>query len=218
MEKILRRKLADEKYNPVRTVALRLAEKHTVEELKTRIDEALSRLRAPDLSEQNREILDKEIAVLTAAIEAREEYDMAEPYKRQVGLEPSASGKNKGTIYSLLERKNLDYPSVTMPGGNNITREMTEDVCSAMQSSIRNVLRRNLSPREGTFQTELSSALKIILGNQNDVLQSISVGPYEADLVLTPSGTAEASFVEVKNIGASTRVRKDLLEDALLQA
>ncbi|OIR55798.1 MAG: uncharacterized protein A8A55_3456, partial [Amphiamblys sp. WSBS2006] len=31
-------------------------------------------------------------------------------------------------------------------------------------------------------------------------------------------GTAEASFVEVKNIGASTRVRKDLLEDALLQA
>ncbi|OIR56244.1 MAG: uncharacterized protein A8A55_3009, partial [Amphiamblys sp. WSBS2006] len=191
-----------------RETALKLALKYTSEELETK---------ANTLSKQGSSTR-VELAAVLLAFQAKYKYEGAEPYKRQVGLKPSASGKNRGIIYNLLKKKNMDYPSVLRPGGNNATREMTEDVCSAMQSSIRNVLRRNLSPREGTFQTELSSALKMILSNQNDVFQSISVGPYEADLVLTPRGTAEASFVEVKNIGASTRVRKDLLEDALLQA
>ncbi|OIR56778.1 MAG: uncharacterized protein A8A55_2472, partial [Amphiamblys sp. WSBS2006] len=107
MEEILRKVLSKEKYEREGKGALALAREHSATELRRRVDVAMSVLETRGLSDERSRTLDRQIAKLEAALEAREMYERAEPYTRQYGFAPSEVDKNTDSVPNITPAQDV---------------------------------------------------------------------------------------------------------------
>ncbi|OIR56235.1 MAG: uncharacterized protein A8A55_3019 [Amphiamblys sp. WSBS2006] len=173
------------------------------------MDAAMHELRQPGLSERSRVILDREIAKLEAALEAREAYERAEPYTRQYGFAPSEVDKNTGNVPELTV-----VPSVREEGRWRIFTDLAV-VFRSWKENLMAFANKNPFVGERELQTRFYSFLESFAIEEVETRQFRKMSRFEAGIVLVDH---RKKLVHIVEVGIISRERIKTIETENLPA